>query len=276
MRKIQFASYPKSIETTISNRSVSDYIWSIAQHAIPIVGSILLYNNLSCAYPSSAKKPSLEETVSVQEEKSVEERMPQIQQLTLQDLIQINPFIEGRYATTLEYAAAIESAEKRYNIPPGLFAGLIMHESKGNTYAVSPVGAAGLSQLMPVTANELGAKVWYGLGGIPMKSTRYGHNLLELVKKHKKKTKELTRIDERFIPEKNIELGARYLRQLYDRLGDWDLALKAYNLGPNHREFHKIHSTYPRTVRKYQKYWSERNRASQELAYSSSNTANKL
>lgn len=279
MREIQFTSYiQKDLGTTISNRGVSSYILNIAKHAIPVIGSIWLCNNLSCAYQSSVKEPilPLEETVLVQEEKPAEERRPQIRQLILQDLIQINPLIERRYAPTLEYVTAIEAAEKRYSIPPGLFAGLIMHESKGNTYAVSPVGAAGLSQLMPSTAHELGLKVWYQTDEMPVKSKVYGRALDFLVTNHRTNLHELAKMDERFNDSKSIDNGARYLRQLYNRFRDWDLALKAYNVGPNHREFHRIKSRYPQIVKKYQEYWNKRNRTLQELAYSSSNTPNNL
>ncbi|MBI2107418.1 transglycosylase SLT domain-containing protein [Candidatus Woesearchaeota archaeon] len=251
----------------------SSYFLNIAKHAFPIVGTLWIYTNMSCAYPAITKinittSPALENTVLVKEEKQfLQEKRPQAQLPTLQELVQIDPLMEGKYVATSKYSTTISSAEKEYGLPKGLLGGLIMHESEGDRYAVSPVGAAGLSQLMPVTAKGLGLKVWYQSDKPPIKSTGYGDSLSTLVAQHKKKPKELTKVDERFIPEKSIMLGAEYLRQLYDQLGDWDLALKAYNVGPNHKKLHKIKLAYPTSVRKYQEYWNGRNRRLPEFAY---------
>lgn len=93
------------------------------------------------------------------------------------------------------YEPMIREAEARYRLPPGLMLALVWTESRFNPMAISPAGAAGLAQLMPGTARELG-------------------------------------VSNRHDPRQNIDGGARYLRQMLDRFGEVHLALAAYNAGP--------------------------------------------
>lgn len=78
--------------------------------------------------------------------------------------------------------------------PPSLVKAVIQVESAGDPNAVSSVGAAGLMQLMPGTAKQLGVK-------------------------------------DRFDPQQNVEGGSRYLQELITKYGK-EIGLAAYNWGP--------------------------------------------
>ena len=95
----------------------------------------------------------------------------------------------------MDINALIKQTAVKYGIPENLFRALVKQESGFNPRAVSPAGAMGLAQLMPTTAKALG-------------------------------------VEDPFDPAQNLEGGAKYLRQQYDRFGRWDLALAAYNAGP--------------------------------------------
>lgn len=73
-------------------------------------------------------------------------------------------------------------------------------ESGFNPDACSPVGAAGLFQLMPATAKRFGV----------------GRSWLR---------------DQRYQPEPSARAAAKYFKYLHQEFGDWRLALAAYNSG---------------------------------------------
>ena len=93
------------------------------------------------------------------------------------------------------YLPHVYAAEAQYSLPSGLLDALVWTESRCNPMAVSKAGAAGLGQLMPGTARDLG-------------------------------------VSNRFDPKANILGAARYLRQMLDKFGVVHLAPAAYNAGP--------------------------------------------
>lgn len=98
----------------------------------------------------------------------------------------------GRY--TGPYLAVAREAARRHGVPEDLFLRLVQQESGWNRNAKSHKGALGLAQLMPTTARRLGVN--------PK------------------------------VPRENLDGGAKYLRQQYNKFGSWRLALAAYNAGP--------------------------------------------
>jgi soluble lytic murein transglycosylase-like protein len=111
----------------------------------------------------------------------------------------------GLTEAEIERVATVTVREaRRHQLDPGLVMAVIHIESRGNTFARSPVGAMGLMQVMPATGEELAAELelpWPG-----------PHAL--------------------FDPVLNVRLGTAYLKQLHERFGSTRTALAAYNAGP--------------------------------------------
>jgi len=105
------------------------------------------------------------------------------------------------------YRDQIEATLIRHGLPSDLLA-LVFVESGCEPTAKSPVGAAGLWQLMPATARAYHLRVKEGV------------------------------VDERRSPPKSTEAAVAYLRDLRDKLinynrdGVWDLMFASYNMGP--------------------------------------------
>ena len=94
--------------------------------------------------------------------------------------------------------AMIEAAAKQNGIPVHIARQLVKNESSGNTGALSPKGATGLTQVMPATAKEM------GYSEEDMKD-----------------------------PKNQLNAGFGYLKKMVDRYnGDLGKALWAYNAGP--------------------------------------------
>ena len=94
------------------------------------------------------------------------------------------------------FDAIIEEAASLYGVNSALVKAVIQAESRFNPLAVSPVGAKGLMQLMPMIAKEYGA---------------------------------LNPLD----AKQNVFAGVKYLSHLLDRYnGNVSLALAGYNAGP--------------------------------------------
>ncbi len=103
-------------------------------------------------------------------------------------------------------------------------------ESALNPQATSRVGAAGLWQFMPATGQEYGLQI-------------------------------SSKLDERRDPHKSTKAAINFLKRLYRKYNDWELALAAYNSGPGRvnrairrgqsKNFWKIKKYLPKETRNY-------------------------
>lgn len=97
-----------------------------------------------------------------------------------------------------QHQPTVIAAARAEGIDPALLMAVAAIESRFNHDAVSPKGARGLTQVMPMTGASMGVH------------------------------------DERWLhyPETNLRLGARYLAMQWRQFKNWELALAAYNAGP--------------------------------------------
>lgn len=104
----------------------------------------------------------------------------------------------------LRYLDIIEKYAEVHDVDPVLISSIINVESRFNRYAVSPVGASGLMQIMETTA------VWIA---------------------EEMGIENFVYQDMIFDPEVNINMGTWYINRLINIYGELSVALAAYNAG---------------------------------------------
>ncbi len=145
--------------------------------------SKILYNQLSMKYNLDTDKIN----------KSISKSISKIH-------IKSNVKMQSPFKKLQKYLKIISDKANKYGIDPNLVSSVILVESGGDNFAVSPKGAMGLMQIMPDTAKMLN-------------------------------------IRNPFDPEENIDGGVKYLKQLRELYNDdIDLILAAYNAGPTNVE----------------------------------------
>lgn len=192
----------------------------------------------------------------------------------------------SEFATTLEKAIN-KIGNEIYEVDPVLFIALIKKESDFDPLAVSGVGAAGLTQIMPGTGKDMGLEYihipdYYNEAGDVLKKERDARRsataaLFKITEKEKikyaKKAREFMqesldlgrkrkdlynryrkdliekKSDARLEPAKAIEYGLIYFaRQMKAQHGDISLALASYNAGPHRIKEYKGIPPYKETI----------------------------
>ncbi|MAF90768.1 MAG: hypothetical protein CL674_05780 [Bdellovibrionaceae bacterium] len=104
------------------------------------------------------------------------------------------------------YKENVVASANKFGVPPELVWGVMRQESHFRQDIRSPVGARGLMQIMPYTADKLAALL--GKGDY--------------------------RVDQLSTPEINVEFGTRYLQRLNRKFDNkYPLTVAAYNAGPH-------------------------------------------
>ena len=132
------------------------------------------------------------------------------------------PRLTQRYSSSEKYDDLISDASERHGVSFPLLKAIIKAESDFDPHVVSKKGATGLMQIMPQNFKPLG-------------------------------------IRDPFDPRQNINAGALYFKQMYDRFkGKLALSLAAYNAGPTAVDRYKTIPPYEETeeyVRRVMKYY---------------------
>lgn len=110
-------------------------------------------------------------------------------------LARFNPANVDKSGVSKEVEDIIQRQAADQNMDPNLIKAVVQAESGFNPQAVSPVGAQGLMQLMPGTAQGLG-------------------------------------VENSFNPVENVKGGTQYLKNLINKYQSVPLGLAAYNAGP--------------------------------------------
>jgi hypothetical protein len=133
------------------------------------------------------------------------------------------PSFPDQDLSRIYFLYAVQSATEKYNVDEKLVLAVISEESGCNPRARSHAGATGLMQLMPRTAKWLGVRNIYSV-------------------------------------EENIKGGVKYIAYLLNKFqGNSELAIAAYNSGPNAVRRHGAVPPFAETVKFVQKVFTRYN-----------------
>ncbi|MGX5915276.1 transglycosylase SLT domain-containing protein [Aliidiomarina sp. Khilg15.8] len=124
---------------------------------------------------------------------------------SIRDLAELGFYNDVTRRFPLGYGDLLQDLARHHAIDPAWAFAIVRRESAFQSDAISPVGARGLMQVMPDTAEYLTRRA-------PGRQSRQGPDLYK--------------------PEQNVQLGTRYLQDLLQRnQNNWLLATASYNAG---------------------------------------------
>jgi hypothetical protein len=149
---------------------------------------------------------------------------PDLSQITLSD----NDSDIGRVERACRWRNITQSVELRYGIPRDYLLAMICQESEGDPTQPNQSGDGGLGliHMQPLMAEK------YGLHMITdskqLVDRRQGRRIERAIDLHNGDLKDLTSVDDRFHPIKNVDAAGRMLADLYQHTHSWSKALERY------------------------------------------------
>lgn len=139
-----------------------------------------------------------------------------------------------------ELNTIIEKEEENKGIPKGLLKSMVSVESGNNPYAVNSSKKSHHFQSKSQAANFINTAVNKGRQNLSV-------GCLQL--HYKTHRKHFNSIEDMIEPTTNISYAAKLLKNLYDKYGSWEKAIKVYHSGQDHHN----NIYYKKVMKKYKK-----------------------